>query len=229
MLGVSDFEQGSSPLNLLKKTTIQIGDSYFEKSFGGSKVGSAEGFRRLKFPRLLMHFRKSSPYRRQSAISVITVLLTLAASSAVGSPMALCLNATNLGHAATGIDAAHAVCLDVVESAEIHEVDPTLIVAMAWVETRFDALAVSSCGAVGPLQVLPRYHCGGRDRCGYIEAIDAGVSLVDLLTERHGLRDGLRAYACGPTGMARAADACAFYADRVIDVASTLRRLSADD
>ena len=53
-----------------------------------------------------------------------------------------------------------ATCERVVEVAEIWELDPVLLVSIAWHESRMNNAAVSHAGAVGALQILPKWWCG---------------------------------------------------------------------
>ena len=55
------------------------------------------------------------------------------------------------------------VCLDVVHMAQTFNLDPALVAAISLVESKFEMGAVSSSGAVGPLQILPEYHCPDGD------------------------------------------------------------------
>ncbi len=58
-------------------------------------------------------------------------------------------------------------CVEVIEAAEHWELDPVLLVATAWHESRFNNAAVSRSGAVGALQILPQWWCGSQ-KCDYI-------------------------------------------------------------
>lgn len=49
------------------------------------------------------------------------------------------------------------VCVEVANKAEEHGVKPSLAVAIAYEESRFDDRKVSSAGAVGAMQVIPAY------------------------------------------------------------------------
>lgn len=67
-------------------------------------------------------------------------------------------------------------CIEVYAAAEENGLDPILLSSVAYVESGFSSTAVSSKGAVGPLQILPRYFCpkGKRAGCDYVQAgIDA--------------------------------------------------------
>ena len=58
-------------------------------------------------------------------------------------------------------------CIRVVEVAEEWEIDPVLLISTAWHESRLNNKAVSRAGAVGALQILPRWWCGSQS-CDYI-------------------------------------------------------------
>jgi soluble lytic murein transglycosylase-like protein len=51
-------------------------------------------------------------------------------------------------------------CHDIRAEARAQGVPVPVVLSVAWVESRFNAEAVSRAGAVGPLQVLPRYYPG---------------------------------------------------------------------
>jgi soluble lytic murein transglycosylase-like protein len=53
---------------------------------------------------------------------------------------------------------AYSVCEMVVLEAEIQKVDPALAVALCFHESGLRRFVVSKAGAVGPMQVLPRYY-----------------------------------------------------------------------
>ena len=58
-------------------------------------------------------------------------------------------------------------CYDVVDAAEAFNLDPVLLVSVAWHESRFNNEAVSRAGALGALQVMPKIWCGPQ-HCDYI-------------------------------------------------------------
>ena len=60
-------------------------------------------------------------------------------------------------------------CIKVAKAADEFDIDPMLLVSVAWHESRFNNKAVSSAGAVGALQILPRWFCGSQ-KCDYIYA-----------------------------------------------------------
>ena len=49
-------------------------------------------------------------------------------------------------------------------------IEPATLVAVAYVESGMKRNAVSKAGAVGPLQVLPKYFCPKRGACDHIAA-----------------------------------------------------------
>lgn len=64
------------------------------------------------------------------------------------------------------------ICTQIGLAAREEGIHPPLAIAMAWIESRFSANAESSAGAIGPLQIVPRYFCPGGDRegCNLIKA-----------------------------------------------------------
>ena len=60
------------------------------------------------------------------------------------------------------------ICEQVAREAELAGEDVPLILSMAWIESRFNPKVVSRDGAVGVMQVLPRYTCHGRPKCNLI-------------------------------------------------------------
>jgi hypothetical protein len=103
-----------------------------------------------------------------------------------------CANIANT-QAHTGQASRAQVCEEIAAEAIAQDVNPVLAVAVAWRESAFTRSAVSSAGAVGPLQVMPRFWCKSKP-CDYIEA---GIRALKHYTEKHGLNDGLCAYASG--------------------------------
>ena len=53
----------------------------------------------------------------------------------------------------------------------------TVAVALAYTESRYSTRAVSRAGALGPLQVLPQWHCPGRKAKG-CDLVEAGVKAL---------------------------------------------------
>lgn len=63
-------------------------------------------------------------------------------------------------------------CVEVADAASANDIDPILLVSIGWVESGMKPNAVSSAGAIGPLQVIPRYFCpeGKAKGCDTIKA-----------------------------------------------------------
>jgi len=51
------------------------------------------------------------------------------------------------------------LCQEIGELSESVGVDPYLSISLAYYESRFNVDAISDAGAIGSLQILPRYHC----------------------------------------------------------------------
>ena len=79
-------------------------------------------------------------------------------------------------------------CSDLVEESRAQGVPPHLTVAVAMVESRLNAEAVSSAGALGPIQILPKWHCPGRKSEG-CDLIHQGVALLRKLRVKYGSWD----------------------------------------
>lgn len=78
-----------------------------------------------------------------------------------------------------------AVCHDVLTEANLAGVDLPLAAALSYTESRFRPDAESGAGAVGPLQVLPKYHCPGKKRAG-CDVIRAGIVALLRFMEKFG-------------------------------------------
>lgn len=115
-------------------------------------------------------------------------------------------------------------CLEVVWQAEAQGIDPVLAMSVAWHESRFKRSAVSSAGAVGVMQVLPRYWCKSKP-CDHIEA---GVRALRHYTKRRGVRDGLCSYFSGRR-CKQAGRTAQRYADKVLKLASRYRAIKFED
>ena len=108
---------------------------------------------------------------------------------------------------------APATCEAVAAEAARQGVPVALAVAVAGIESRWSPDAVSPRGAVGPMQVMPRYWPG--------EPIEAGVRALGRLIERYGLKRGLCVYAHGNAG--REMRTCR-YARRVLSLRKEIER-----
>lgn len=78
-----------------------------------------------------------------------------------------------------------ATCEDIVAEAYTAQIDPVLVAVLAYTESRLNPKARSKAGAVGPLQVLPKYHCpNGREKgC---DLIYAGINALIKFKTRWG-------------------------------------------
>ena len=76
------------------------------------------------------------------------------------------------------------VCHAIAGEAVRQSVDPFVVVAIGFVESRYRwEDKPNRRGAMGPLQVLPRYHCPGGRRAG-CDYIEAGVDAYRLCLSR---------------------------------------------
>lgn len=113
------------------------------------------------------------------------------------------------------------VCEHVVEKAESLDMDPYIAAAIAWEESRFNAEAVSPEGAIGPMQVIPRWACPNRTRVG-CDLVDAGVNAyLSWLKKYEKPREALCHYNSGN----RCNDRSRGYARRVTKRAAQLRQV----
>jgi hypothetical protein len=87
---------------------------------------------------------------------------------------------------------APATCEAVAAEARRQGVPVALAVAVAGIESRWNAAAVGSRGEVGPLQVLSRYWPG--------EPVEAGVRALGGLVAKYGVVRGLCVYNAGLAG-----------------------------
>lgn len=88
-------------------------------------------------------------------------------------------------------------CLLVVDYAEQQEEVPThLAIAVAYTESRFNDKAVSRSGAVGVMQVIPKFHC--KENKKHCDLIAKGVGLLARLKKKYKTwSDALCHYASG--------------------------------
>ena len=105
------------------------------------------------------------------------------------------------------------VCQDVAFAAHLSGIPVRLATTLAWSESRFRRDVVSSAGAVGPLQIQPRFWCPGRSADGCDLAM-AGTRALRELTGRFGLERGLCHYAAGNVCNDRALRYARFILDR---------------
>lgn len=92
-------------------------------------------------------------------------------------------------------------------AADIYKLDPELLSAVAWQESKHDPSAVSKAGAVGVLQIMPAVaaDAGGIDRANPVANIMTGAELLSRLLKRYGGNTGLAlaAYNAGPARVDR--------------------------
>ena len=89
-----------------------------------------------------------------------------------------------------------ATCAQVVTKAVASNSDPGLIASIAWHESRFIPSRVSSVGAVGPMQIIPKYWCpdGSVEKC---DLIAAGIRAFYTYLDKSGLEGALCRYSTG--------------------------------
>lgn len=105
---------------------------------------------------------------------------------------------------------AQRVCEKIADKAIDVDVDPLMALAVAVEETRLRADVVSPAGAMGPMQVLPKYWCPKAPKSRPCDYIGAGLrALKHYMKKGASERDGLRRYAGAGKG---ARD----YAERVL-------------
>ena len=61
-------------------------------------------------------------------------------------------------------------CIELAQLAVERKLDPLMIISIAHTESRFSKVAVSSAGAIGMMQVLPKYFCPKKGKCDYTAA-----------------------------------------------------------
>ncbi|MFP8876986.1 MAG: lytic transglycosylase domain-containing protein [Myxococcota bacterium] len=121
----------------------------------------------------------------------------------------------------------------VVETADLHDFDHALVLAVIYVESRFDAFAVSPKQALGLMQILPSTGEWMASKLGISwegpqtlfdpsTNVKIGVTYLRQLTDRYGrLETALAAYNWGPTAidrrLARGADLPRSYAGLVME------------
>lgn len=75
-------------------------------------------------------------------------------------------------------------CHEVGMAADLTTIPPDLAVALAYTESRFRHDAVSSVGARGPFQIVPRFHCPNRTHEG-CDLVAAGLSALKRYRTRY--------------------------------------------
>ena len=80
---------------------------------------------------------------------------------------------------------AQAVCEDVGAAALVEGVSVELALALAYTESRLNPDAESSAGALGPLQVIPKWHCPRRRARG-CDLVGVGVRTLKRYRAKYG-------------------------------------------
>ncbi len=112
------------------------------------------------------------------------------------------------------------VCEDVVRSAELHEVDPLLAIAVSHVESGLQRGLVSSEGAVGPMQVMRRFWCKSKP----CNLIDAGMYALKHYELRYGHEESLCRYSSG--GRCAKSSGPRVYRDKVLKMKRVVESIS---
>ena len=76
-------------------------------------------------------------------------------------------------------------CVTLASKAEDYGLSIPEVVAIGYYESKFSMTAVSSAGAIGPLQILPRYFCPKRRARG-CDVIAAGLKAVKKFKNAYG-------------------------------------------
>lgn len=94
---------------------------------------------------------------------------------------------------------------NIAASATAHGLDPRLVEAVAWRESRFVATAVSVRGALGPMQLMPATaRALGVDPLDAAQNIEGGSRYLRQMADRFGdWSMALAAYNAGPGAVAR--------------------------
>lgn len=101
--------------------------------------------------------------------------------------LALCLAAGDVGTVASPQLESMETCYSVGAAMAARGISPELGIALSYTESRFNRRAVSSAGAVGPLQVIPKWFCPRRTRKG-CDLIEAGADALVRYIAKYGPR-----------------------------------------
>jgi len=77
------------------------------------------------------------------------------------------------------------VCEEVAQKAIDTGIDPVLVTALAYSESRFKRHLRSKAGAIGPLQIMAHHHCPGRRSKG-CDLVQTGINTLRKLAIRYG-------------------------------------------
>lgn len=117
--------------------------------------------------------------------------------------------------------------LHIIEQAEAHDIDPAIIMAMAYRESGFNAEAIGDGGdSYGLLQIQPRWHYARMERLGCTDLLDPFQNVtiaVDYLAEQIDRYDGDVAKALVAYNQGHFKETVTDYALSVLDMAEELR------
>lgn len=115
----------------------------------------------------------------------------------------------------------------IIQTCEEHHIDPAVVVAMIWRESRFRADAVGDGGdSLGLMQIQPYWHSGRMERLGCDDLFDPYQNVivgVDYLAEQLDRYDGDLAAAVTAYNRGHYAGEVSDYAEAVLDMAAELR------
>ena len=97
----------------------------------------------------------------------------------------MCAHALSWPVHASDCEERFVTCMEVGGSARAHGVPPHIAISVAYTESRFNGKAVSPIGAVGPMQILPKYHCPGR-RVDGCDLVASGLSALRRYSTKYG-------------------------------------------
>lgn len=114
------------------------------------------------------------------------------------------------------------VCETVVAEAELKGVDTYTALSMAWEESKFTPTARSPEGAIGVMQIIPRYWCPGGHAAG-CDLTAAGVNAYYVLMVKY--KDRSEAL-CHYNSGNRCNSSSRAYARKVVRRAKSLKRIA---
>lgn len=138
---------------------------------------------------------------------ILALLITLAAAT----PAVIAAPKSALAVDGFPIPVPHYLHQIIDEASQKYDVDPNLIAAMAFRESRFKPAEVSSRGAQGVLQLMPRTAraLGVKDALDPRQNVLGGAKYIRMMLDRFGnnLDVALAAYNAGPELVARSGPA----------------------
>ena len=117
--------------------------------------------------------------------------------------------------------------LHIIQTCEEYHIDPAIVMAMIWKESRFNADSVGDGGnSFGLMQIQPRWHSGRMERLGCTDLLDPYQNVVvgiDYLAESIERYDGDVAKALVAYNQGSYYETITDYALDVLDMAAELR------